>query len=433
MRPKKFASIAAAIAVSIGIAACGDSGASGGVDAAAIDSPEGKEFRSLLGLTDTDLEKLKGETFNLGAVLPLSGNGANYGRDQGNGIELAVEQMRKYVGLDVVYTAKDHKSGDPQAAAQAARDLGIEGHGAVMNSYYGVFGATLPTVQKYKMLSFDPGGGTGNGLKGKDYFWGFRANTPDDPFYGLRYFKRTQPSLKKVTLVIWDAGDAYTGPITEHLEQRIAENDMTFTGAILSKIGATNYSLVLSKLKDAQPDIIVLATYGTDTGHFMKQYVESGLKAQVLGPEYLPDAAKVAGPAFDKYMFGADYFDVDSPPNPLSKFFVKSYEAKFGEPPRTFYAPNYYEATLGYLQLVARVAADGGDINSGDALNEALIADPTLKSVYGGDASTVGEIELDASTHDPTVRPVGLFQAGSKVKQVASWNIGGGDYQILGD
>ena len=31
-----------------------------------------------------------------------------------------------------------------------------------MNSYYAVFGSALPEVQKYKMLSFDPGGGTGN-------------------------------------------------------------------------------------------------------------------------------------------------------------------------------------------------------------------------------------------------------------------------------
>jgi ABC-type branched-chain amino acid transport systems, periplasmic component len=404
------------------------SGGSGGT----TESADAKEFRSLLGISDADAAKLKGKEFKVGAILPLSGPGANYAVDEANGVKLAVDEMKLYLGMKVTYTAKDHKSGDPQAGAAGARELGIEGYGVAINSYYGVFGSTLKSVQQYKMLSFDPGGGTGNGFKGKDYFWGFRANTPDDGFDALQYFKAKDPSRKKVALVIWDAGAAYTDPIEAHLKKQIAANGMTYTGKVLQKIGATDYASVFSDLKGMNPDIISLVSYGADPGYFMKQYVSSGLNAQVVGSEYVPDAQKIAGAAYDKYMFANDFFPYQAPPNPLSKFFLKDYQRLFGEAPGTFYQPNYYETTLAYVDLARRVANKGGDINSGEQLNAEMNADPKFKSVYGGDDSTVGTLELDPKTHDPIVRPVGLFQAGSQVKQLASWNIGGSDFKILG-
>jgi branched-chain amino acid transport system substrate-binding protein len=420
----------------LALAACGDdnSSDSGGTKASAsatVNSADAKEFRQLLGISDADAAKLKGKTFKVGAILPLSGPGANYAVDEANGVKLAVDEMKRYLGMDVQYAAKDHKSGDPQAGAAAARELGIDGVGVAVNSYYGVFGSTLKSVQQYKMVSLDPGGGTGNGLKGKDYFWGFRANTPDDGFSALQYFKEKDPSKKRVAMVIWDAGAAYTDPIEAHLKEAVAKNGMTYTGKLLQKIGATDYASIFSKLKGMNPDLVSLVSYGADPGYFMKQFVNSGIDAQVVGSEFVPDAQEIAGAAYDKYMFANDYFNYDDPPNPLSKFFLKDYQRLFGEAPGTFYQPNYYETTLAYLDLARRVAVKGGDINSGEALNEEINADPKFKSVYGGDKSTVGTLELDPKTHDPVVRPVGLFQAGSQVKQLASWNIGGSDFQVL--
>ena len=39
----------------------------------------------------------------------------------------------------------------------------------------------------------------------------------------------------------------------------------------------------------------------------------------VIGAEYLSDAAKVAGPAFDNYMFATDWFDPEKPNNAWAK------------------------------------------------------------------------------------------------------------------
>jgi ABC-type branched-subunit amino acid transport system substrate-binding protein len=396
-------------------------------------SPEAEEFLKYTGISAKAAEALKGQEFKVGAILPLSGPGAAYSTEEQNGIVLAADEMKEYLGMDVKYEALDHKSGDPQAGAAAARQLGIEGFGVAVNSYYGVFGSTLPEIQKYKMLSIDPGGGTGNGLKGKEYFYGMRANTPDDGFPALQYFKENEPQRKKVAMVIWDAGAEYVEPIEEHIKEEVSENGMTYTGTIKQKIGATNYSSVISELKNMNPDIIWLTSYGADPAYFMKEYVNSGLKAQVIGAEYTPAAAKIAGAAYDQFDFANDFFNFEEPPNPFSKFFMKQYEKQFSETPNIFYEPNYYETGIAYAVLAARVAENGGDINSGEELNKALEEEPSVPSVYGGTPSEVGTFVWNLETHDPEKRPVSLVKATTPPVQLAEWNVGGTEFKVLSE
>jgi branched-chain amino acid transport system substrate-binding protein len=198
------------------------------------------------------------------------------------------------------------------------------------------------------------------------------------------------------------------------------------------KIGATDVSAILSKVKTANPDLISMATYGTDPGYFMKQFAQAGIKAQVIGSEFTYDAQKIGGPSYDKYWFSSDYFTFDKPPNPLSQAFMKGYKAKFGQEANLFYEPNYYEGTLALLDLCRRVAAKGGDINDGTALQDACVAKPVFKSVYGGDSKTVGEIELDPKTHTPVKRQMGVFAVqGGTPTPLAFFNIAGADYQLV--
>jgi branched-chain amino acid transport system substrate-binding protein len=430
----------AAFIASLVLAACGGSNSTtGGGETAAEESGGGggasssasaKEFLKLTGISEKGAEALNGQEFKLGAILPLSGPGAAYATEEQNGVLLAVEQMKEVLGMNVDYEVLDHKSGDPQAGAAAARQLGINGFGTAVNSYYGVFGSTLPEIQKYKMLSLDPGGGTGNGLKGQEYFWGARANTPDDGIPALRYFKETEPNRKKVAMVIWDAGAEYIDPIEEHLKEEVAADGMTYTGTIKQKIGETDYSSVISDLRSMNPDIVWLTSYGADPGYFMKQYVNSGLKAQVIGAEFTPAAAKIAGSAYNEFDFANDYFNFAEPPNPFSKYFMEQYESQFGETPNIFYEPNYYETGIVYAVLAARVAESGGDINSGEELNKALEENPEFPSVYGGSSSEVGKLVFNKETHDPEVRPVALVRATEPPQVLAEWNIGGTEFKV---
>jgi branched-chain amino acid transport system substrate-binding protein len=391
------------------------------------------EFRNMVGITDADLKTLGDKQLKLGLVTALTGSGAEYGRSQGNGFKLAAEHFAQATGLTINTEILDHKSGDPQAGAQAIRQLGGESYGAVMSSYAADIGAMLPGFKQYKTMSFDPGGGTSIAFEGRPYFWGFRANTPNDVFPGLFTFvSQNMPQTKRVMFVAWDLGAQLVGLEEKGLKAELAKHGMQFAGTQTVKIGATDVSAILSKVKTANPDLIVMSTYGTDPGYFMKQFAQAGIKAQVIGSEFTYDAQKIGGPAYNKYWFSSDYFTFDKPPNPLSQVFMKGYKAKFGQEANLFYEPNFYEGTLALLELARRVAAKKGDINDGTQLQNAVIAQPRFKSLYGGDSKTVGEIELDPKTHTPVKRQMGVFavQNGTPAP-LAFFDIGGADYKLV--
>ena len=419
------------------LAACGSSGGGSSTAAATASkvSATGRRLNSILGISSQDLALTKGKTLHLGAVLPLTGPGAEYGVYQGNGLKLAVEQIQQAGGPKIDLTVLDHKSGDPQAGAAAARQLGIAGVGAVVASYIAAFGSMVPAIKRYEMLTLDGGGGTGDAFQGLPYFYGTRALTPDDPFIGTyKYVAQKKPEWKKVALVIWDAGAAVYNPVRTKLKAIVESNGMQLVSFNLAKVGATDFSSIIAKLKAADPDVVQLSIWGPDPGYFAKQAAAAGLRAQLIGCEYTPTAVKVAQSAYDNYWFGMDIFDFQNPPNPLSKFFVDTYTAKYGQPPTMFYSPNYFETTLAFWDLARRVAKAGGDINKGSDLEKQLLANPTFASVYGGDSSTVGTFALDKKTHSLATRPLGLFKAkGATIgfEPLATFDIGARDFKAV--
>jgi branched-chain amino acid transport system substrate-binding protein len=177
--------------------------------------------------------------------------------------------------------------------------------------------------------------------------------------------------------------------------------------------------------------LLLVGMYGQDIGSFVNQAETAGLEAEIVGFEFTPDGINASKGTFEQgYTFAYDFFDPNNPTNPLGELFVQEFEAEYGELP-DFYAANYYEDTLGMWDLIRRVCAEGGDINSGAALDAALQANPTLFSVYGGDESTVGTKTMDLESHSVTQRPMGLFRyENGEVTPLAYFDLNGEDFQM---
>jgi hypothetical protein len=78
------------------------------------------------------------------------------------------------------------------------------------------------------------------------------------------------------------------------------------------------------------------------------------------------------------------------------------------------------------------VLAKGGNVNSGEELQKALLDNPSFKSIYGGSGSELGAIALDTATHTVKTRPLGVYKAnGGKPKQVAEFDLGGANFKLL--
>jgi ABC-type branched-subunit amino acid transport system substrate-binding protein len=167
----------------------------------------------------------------------------------------------------------------------------------------------------------------------------------------------------------------------------------------------------MPKIKSNEPDILLLGMYGQDPGSFVNQSITSGINSVIIGFEFTPDGVQASKGSYDSvgWTFAYDYFDPGHAVSPLAKLFVSEFKAAYGEDP-DFYAANYYENALDLWVLITRALKKGAKNPTGDDLNNALMADLNLPSVYGGDASTVGSFSLDPKTHSVLTRPMGVFQ-----------------------
>ncbi|MBO0728973.1 MAG: ABC transporter substrate-binding protein, partial [Acidimicrobiaceae bacterium] len=352
----------------------------------------------------------KGVAYPVGCVLALTGAGNFYGKIMSRGVNLAVKHIAALGGPNFQVSFKDHKSGDATAGVQAATQLGDAKVPVMLASYADDLGAMIPLSSQFKILSLDGGGGTALAFNDKPYFWGMRANTPVDPFPGvMMYIKQQMPSVKKVTFLPWNLGSAVNAVIVGDWKKQLRNAGLTPGPVVYVTDGQTDFSNTLQQLKNDPGDLVMLSNYGLDPGYFIKQYVTSGIDKPLIGFEFTPDAAHVAGSAYNKYTYAFDYFDTTTPPNPWSKIFLSEWEKTYGSVNSSdfdFYAANYYEDMFAVWDLIRRVSASGGDIHSGTDLQKALMANPTFKSVYGVSSTTAGTLTLDLTTHAPTARPM---------------------------
>jgi len=249
-----------------------------------------------------------------------------------------------------------------------------------------------------------------------------------DQFPGLfRWTKEAFPDVKSIGFTGWDLGEPLNTDLRTLMTKAIADAGYQFNG-LLEQFApnSSDFSQVLPKVKSNLPDLLLLYAFGQDCGLFQNQAQSTGLDVKTVGFEFTPDGLNGAKGAFERgWTFTYDYFNADTAASPLGKLFVDEYRsANKGDP--DFYAANYYEDTLAMWDLIRRVLASGGDPNSGTDLENALKANPTFVSVYGGDASTNGTLKLDLTTHSVSQRFMGVFTyKNGKVTTDATFDIGG--------
>jgi ABC-type branched-subunit amino acid transport system substrate-binding protein len=293
----------------------------------------------------------------------------------------------------------------------------------------------LPLTQQYKCLTLDGGGGNGGAGQSQDFFWGCRALPGLDPLPGLfKYLADAHPDAKTIGVTGWDLGAQNNADGKRLFLEALKTSKLQFNNLFeLAAPNSTDFANVLTKIKSNEPDILIVAAYGQDPGFFLDQAQTANLKATLIGYEFTPDGLNASKGTFDSvgWTFSSDFFDADAAASKLGKLFVREFKAAYTDTP-DFYAANYYEDTLGLWDLIRRVLAKGGNINSGPELQTALKDKPILSSVYGGDDSAVGTFAMDPATHSVVRRQMGVFQyKGGKVKTLALFNIGGTDYKKM--
>jgi branched-chain amino acid transport system substrate-binding protein len=320
--------------------------------------------------------------FKIGGVLPMTGSGAWYGQVMSGGALIAIDELNAKGGIDGVkfkLLIEDHQSGSGAAAISGFNKLvNVDKVPFCFTSYTAPTLSIAPLATEKHVLLLN-GGAVGPKLvKASPYLFNNRMRAV---MHGVGVIQRAKErGFSKMAALYWN-DDAGIGT-HKYVVPRWKAMGGTVVAAEAHPVGATDYKPYLSKIMAANPDFLALWQWGKDWGVAVKQAREMGFDKPIMGVEYTPDAAKLAGATAEGYECVTDFFDAKSK-DPWSKRFVAAYKAKTGKEPE-FYAANYYEGVYILAELIKKAKTKGGDWWNGKALRDALVAIKKFPSVYGG-------------------------------------------------
>ncbi len=217
----------------------------------------------------------------IGHVAPMSGSQAHYGKDNENGVRMAIEDLNtqgvtiggKKVKFEIV--AEDDAA-DPKQGTAAAQKLcdskvaGVVGH---LNS-----GTTIPAAKVYNDCGIPhvTGAATNPDLTKPGYKTTYRIIANDLALgAGLALYAADTLKLKKVAII--DDRTAYGQGVAGVFKKTAAGKGMTVVDEQYTTDKATDFMAILTAIKAKAPDAIFFGGMDPQGGPMLRQMEQLGM------------------------------------------------------------------------------------------------------------------------------------------------------------
>jgi len=299
-------------------------------------------------------------TVTIGHAGPLTGGIAHLGKDDENGVHLAVDEANakkiKLGGKTVnfVMMSEDDQA-DPKLGptiAQKFADAKVAGVVGHLNS-----GASIPASAVYNQAGIPmiSGSATNPKLTEQGFKTIFRTVARDDQ-QGPAIAAYIANDLKLKKVAIADDATAYGEGLANEVEKTLKAAGVQIVTREKTNDKATDFKAILTKIKGRNPDAVFYGGMDATGGPMLKQARELGIKATFAYGDGACTAEmnKLAG---DKAAEGMICSQAGIPTQMASKAFVDAFNAKYGEIKQ--YAPYYYDGAN--LLIAAMQKADSPD------------------------------------------------------------------------
>lgn len=304
----------------------------------------------------------------IGAAAPLTGPRANLGRYFRQGVDLAVSEINKDGGvlgkpLKVVYA--DDQADNPNVAINAVNKLiKVDKVSAMLGPHFSV--AQLATQKIYcdKAVSITGASGVPVTESGCKTVLRIRAN---DFLQAKALVEYARTTLKIDKIGVISINDDFGKAGASRVLKAIDDAKLKPVAVESHNPEDKDFSAQLGRLKNAGAELVILWTHDNEAALIVRQAKQLGLKMKFAGSTSLsqPVFIKLAGEAGEGAISSSDF--VPSNPDPVSREFVKKYEAA-SKTEAELYAANYYDATY----ILAK------------AINEAKSTDPIkVREAFG--------------------------------------------------
>ena len=330
------------------------------------------------------------EPIYIGVSGPLTGQNARYGEQWKKGFDLALDEINGAGGINgrpLEYLFEDSQSDPKQSVVVAQKfvadpriivELGDFSSGASM--------AASPIYQRAGLVQFGFTNSHPDFTKaGGDYTWS-NSVTQAQAAPALADFAVTTLGQKK--LAAFHLNTDWGKTTYDLFATRVQElgGEVVATEAYLAE--EKDFRSALTRVREANPDAIVLIAYQADGALIVQQIRQNGLELPLIGPGSLqsPDFLKLGGADVEGVHILGQFLPDD--PRPEVKNVVDKYKAKYNETP-DYFAIHAYDT----LHLIAKAIEIGGATREG--VHAAL---PQLKDVPS--------VIYGKATFDPETRRV---------------------------
>src|SRR4249920_1796235 len=297
-------------------------------------------------------------TVKIGHAGPLTGGIAHLGKDDENGVHLAVDEAtdRKVkIGGKVVKfeMMSEDDQADPKMGPTIAQKFvdakvaGVVGH---LNS-----GVSIPASAVYNQAGIPmiSGSATNPKLTEQGFKVVFRTVGRDDQQGPAVAAFVANMKVKKVAIA--DDATAYGEGLANEVEKTLKAAGVQVVAREKATDKTTDFKAILTKMKGKSPDAIFYGGMDATGGPMIKQARELGIKSVFsFGDGACTDEmAKLAGAAAE----GLICSQAGIPTQMASKEFQDAFKAKYGEVKQ--YAPFFYDAVG--IMIAAMQKADSTD------------------------------------------------------------------------
>ena len=337
---KRSHQLSLAVALALGLAACGQK-----------DEPKKADKGAS---TSAAPAAPAGATVTIAHAGPLTGSIAHLGKDDENGVALAIEQAnaKKITigGQPVTFKMmSEDDQADPKVGTTVAQKLvdakvaAVVGH---LNS-----GVTIPASEIYGKAGIPviSGSATNPQLTERGIKTVFRTVGRDDQ-QGPAIAQYIAGELKAKKVAIADDKTAYGEGLANEVEKTLKGAKISIVGRERTTDKETDFKAILTKIKAKNPDVVFYGGMDATGGPLIKQARELGIKAVfAFGDGACTDEmGKLAGQAAE----GMVCSQAGLPREAASKEFADAFKAKFGEIKQ--YAPYFYDGTMAVIEAMKK-------------------------------------------------------------------------------
>src|SRR5512137_796602 len=349
----------------------------------------------------------------IGHAGPLTGGIAHLGKDDENGVRLAVDEANakkiKIGGKTIKFEMmSEDDQADPKLGptiAQKFADAKVAGVVGHLNS-----GVSIPASAVYNQAGIPmiSGSATNPKLTEQGFKNIFRVVGRDDQ-QGPAVAQYLQ-SMKVKKVAVVDDATAYGEGLANEVEKTLKAAGVSIVAREKTNDKATDFKAILTKMKGKNPDVIFYGGMDATGGPMLKQARELGIKAMFAFGDgaCTSEMSKLAGPASE----GMICSQAGLPTQMASKAFQDAFKAKYGEVKQ--YAPFFYDGAniliaamqkadstdpAKYLPEVAAISYEGatGKIEF-DAKGDRKDAEMTIFQLKNGNIEPIAIIKAGKTT-----------------------------------